>query len=126
MKHQEHEIVDLLSLTEEQLLSKVADHLNFDDVLYAPDVKYVIGKKWFDSKMKSLQQKLCHEWNIAEKMDLPQYQDMTNFISVIADILSTMSLGIPATLIAVLIVKMGIRKFCCTSTTETKSISNHF
>ena len=118
MKHQEHEIADLILLSEEELLSNIAEHLNIDDVLYAPGVKSIIARKWLDSKIQSLQQKLCHEWKIVEKMDLPQYQDATNFVSVIADILSTMSLGIPTTLIAVLIVKMGIRKFCCISAKE--------
>ncbi len=63
-----------------------------------------------------LHEKICGEWRLCDKIeDVVHFKDAVNLVVVVGDAISAVTVGIPPVLVASLLVKIGLRKFCgCT------------
>jgi len=108
------EITDYLSLDIDQLYSLIGASERYDS---EPDISgwvdnIQIGKELFKKLENSIHQKICVEWQICRKLDNPEFQDLANLVVEIAVIIAGIGTKIPLLVIASLIVKIGVRKFC--------------
>lgn len=102
-----------MALDDDQLFSELADHIpSLVDTFYSPEGKRRAARQWFEAIVPELRRKLCTEWSLVRKMNDPQFQDLSTLLAAMADVVATLSLGVPATLIAVVIFRIGIRNFC--------------
>jgi hypothetical protein len=71
-----------------------------------------IFHEWFNSIYERLQRKLCIEWDLCKKIDDKIYEDEIALITGIADIVVDIVVGVPPITVSVLLVKIGLKKFC--------------
>lgn len=89
------------------------------------ETEYALGFKFSSMEIKpengeevlnSLENKLfniiCVKWRFCEKKDNPRYNDTVNLISAIADIIAALTIKVTPTLLAVILFKKGLSKFC--------------
>ena len=69
-----------------------------------------IGRKAFEKMRPSVRKCLCERWRACEQMRL--HADQTTLGLAIADALAADPTLVPADMLAALVVKVGIRKFC--------------
>ena len=106
-----NEIDKYLQLDEEYLYSLIPPHLE-SDIFYDFNGQIEAGKKAFTAMETTIQTRLCDDWELCNKIDDPHLADITNLVVVIGDVLSTTVSGLPPFLVASLLVKTGLRKFC--------------
>ncbi len=107
---EKQEIEDYLSLDEDLLYSLLSPFSG--GVQYSPKGQIEAGKKVFDELKPSLYEKVCVDWDCCKKIDNPGLQDDINLVASIADILAAITFGLPPFVIATLLVKIGLRRFC--------------
>lgn len=110
---QKYTIDKLITLSEGELYESIAALLPaYQGTFYSPEAKTRLGKEWFEEQKNLLRTKLCSEWRITDKMNHKKFEDKITLASAIAAVLSPLGLVIPSIIIAVLIIKIGIRNFC--------------
>lgn len=105
------QIEKYLQLDEAYLYSLIPPYLEPGGI-YDFQGQVSAGKRLFESMQSSIRARLCEEWALCAKIDHPSFKDATNIVVVIGDVLSTTISGIPPFLVASLLVKIGLRKFC--------------
>ncbi|MCY7275906.1 MAG: hypothetical protein LH702_19750 [Phormidesmis sp. CAN_BIN44] len=107
------EIEEYLSLDENLLYSLIPPYLE-EGRLYSPEGQIEEGKRKFDELKPSLYENICINWDCCSKIDAPALQDNINLIATLADIVAvaSSSIGIPPFIIATILVKIGLRRFC--------------
>lgn len=70
------------------------------------------GRKLFKSIEPSLKKLICHEWEYCSKRNNPEFNDNINLVAAIGDVVATLSIGIPPFLIASILIRKGLNKFC--------------
>jgi hypothetical protein len=110
----ERERVDkYLVLDEDLLFSLIPQHLpEYEGTYFSPDGQRDAGRRWFEAIRGSLEQKVCHEWRMCRRIGDPEFADATTLVLVIGDAVSTKVAGVPPVLVAAIIVRMGVRRFC--------------
>jgi len=68
------------------------------------------GRAKFNQLVPDIRTRLCEQWQACEQVK--RYEDETALTMAIADVLMTISATLPMATIAVLVVKIGVRKFC--------------
>lgn len=94
-----YEILDLLSSSEK-------------NIRYSPGNEKDRGKDYFEDIISSLNKKICNEWEFCKKRNDPDFQDTVNLISTVADVIASMSIGVPPVLVSTILFKKGLVKFC--------------
>ncbi len=112
-KEQKREIKYYLSLDENSLYSLLAPPVR--GTSKAKRSAYE-GQRRFNKLKKTLYQKICIDWRYCSRIDHPVLQDNVNLVFIIADVLASSStilpFGISPFIIATILVKQGLRKFC--------------
>jgi len=68
---------------------------------------------WLSDNFEKIYNAVCVEWRYCEKRRDPRLSDVTSLAGGIADIIGTLSLGIPTpATVSVLLVKLGMDRFC--------------
>ena len=102
-----------LLLDEEQLFSLIPPYLTeYDGARFSPEGQQEAGRMWFEAIRGSVEQKLCNEWQMCRRIGDPEFSDATNLVVVIGDALATQVTGVPPVLVAAIIVRIGVRRFC--------------
>jgi len=102
-------IAQYLTLDVDQLYSLIAD----ENAFYTPDGQRAAGRRQFDAIRGVLRQKLCDEWEACQKIERWDGKDVPTLVIAVADVVCAVALaGVPAILLASLIVKIGIRQLC--------------
>ena len=70
------------------------------------------GRQAFEDLQEFLHNQLCQEWNLCAKIDDPVLSDNINLATAIADALAPFLIGFPPFVIASILIKIGVRKFC--------------
>jgi len=99
-----------LQLDEEQLYSVLAS--NLENVLFDPAGQRAAGRQIFEKLQATLRTRLCDEWGLCTKLDDESVKDATNVVVIIGDVIAAHVGGLPPFLIASLLVKIGVRRFC--------------
>jgi hypothetical protein len=102
-----------LQLDEENLyplLLKYSDE--YKDKIASPLWQEEWGRKVFERLEGGLRQVLCVEWDMCERLNDQNVKDGTNLVVVIGDVIAAKVAGFPPFLIASLLVKIGLRRFC--------------
>lgn len=100
-------------LDEEQLYSLIPPYLSeYAGARFSPDGQREAGKRWFAALRGPLEQKLCHEWRMCGRIEHPDFDDAAKLVVVIGDAVATTVTGVPPVLVAAIIVRMGVRRFC--------------
>ena len=86
--------------------------LSGKDTLFNPSGQIARGQDLLEELKPAIQASLCSAWHLCEKIPDETYIDEVELIATIADVISPVVHDIPATLIATILVKLGIRKFC--------------
>ncbi len=110
-------IEEYLFLDEELLYSFIPQYISSKPGVltgFATQGQIRAGKLKFDELQPFLHKKLCEEWKLCEKIDNPALQDNLNLVVTLSDviILTANAITIPSILIASLVVKKGVQKFC--------------
>lgn len=74
------------------------------------DIYISAGKAWFDKNMEKFRVALCGSEKL--KSALNQESDEKNLIIAISDVLASIVIGVPPVMVASLIIKIGVNKFC--------------
>lgn len=102
-----------LLLDEEQLYPLIPPYLTeYDHTRFSPDGQREAGRTWFEAIRGSLEQKLCDEWRMCRTIGRPEFADAAALVVVIGDAIATTVAGVPPVLVATIIVRMGVRRFC--------------
>jgi len=114
MKEGSHEeIMPLLGLPLGELYARIPEHTpEFADVMFGPGEAEKAGREIFESLRSALHQRVCVDWDLPSKLDDPVAQDAVGLTVAVADVVSSLTLGVPPFLIATILVKIGIRQFC--------------
>lgn len=70
------------------------------------------GKWLFRNLEPKLRQALCVHWETCQKLNKGKYENEGELAAVLCDILSTALTGVPITILSVLMVKIGLKRFC--------------
>ncbi len=100
----------------QRYLNQLLDDLMQEFDLYAEQAGGTMkgpGTAW-EKITPALKRKICDEWNWCERRQDARFDDPTNIIALLTGIIapSAGQWGIPAALIAVILFKRGIDKFC--------------
>jgi hypothetical protein len=107
------EIEQYLFLDEDDLYSLIPPYSDkYKDALFAPTGQIEAGKKEFQALLEPLYQQICHEWNLCQKIDDPILADNVNLVLTIAYIIAPLVVGLPLYIIASILVKIDLTKFC--------------
>ena len=102
-----------LMLDEEQLFSLIPVYLpEYNNSVFSPEGQLEAGRTWFEAIRSSLEQKVCHEWQMCRMIADPDLNDVTNLVVVIGDTVRASGHGFPPFVVASIIVRMGVRRFC--------------
>ena len=110
----EHEeITKYLMLDENMLYSLIPPYFpEYEGTLFTMEGQIDAGREKFQTLRPRLRVKICEEWELCKKIDDSILQDEVNLVIAIADILSTITTGIPPFLVASILVRIGLRNFC--------------
>ena len=102
-----------LLLDEEHLYSLIPPYLSeYDGTVFSPEGQEEAGRTWFAAMRPRLEQKVCIEWQICERIDDPDFEDAAKVVVVLGDALTTVVAGVPPVLVSSIIVRIGLRRFC--------------
>jgi hypothetical protein len=68
------------------------------------------GRAKFNKLVPDIRTRLCAQWHACEQVK--RYEDETALTMAIGDVLMTLSSTLPVATLAVLVVKIGVKKFC--------------
>jgi len=112
-KQLRQEIVEYNSMDLDSLFSLLGE------TEYAATYKFAPGKKSiekgieiFDSIKEKLYRKICIEWKYCEKRRNPKFSDTIEIITALIDVIAEILIHIPPALVATILVKKGLDKFC--------------
>lgn len=115
-KDEREEIEKYLVLDEDLLYSLIPPYVpEYKNYMFAPEGQIEAGKKKFQEIRHTLYEKICNEWDLCNKIDDPALNDTINIVAIVGDTISTIVVGIPPILLASILVKIGLRKFCSCS-----------
>jgi len=86
---------------------------------YLPGQEIEQGTQIFESIRDFLYQKVCVEWQFYKKRNDPDLNDTVNLTATMIDTISTPTLRFPPVLIASILVKEGLSKFCGCNTKKS-------
>jgi len=70
------------------------------------------GKRWFQETKEGLYDLICRKWNFCQKRRQIEFQNNVVLVIAIADLISGLALKVSPFIIAALLVKKGLNKFC--------------
>lgn len=109
-----------LALDAETLYSLIAPHLpEYDSVRFSPQGQEEAGRRFFKKIEARLRKAVCEDFDWPSRKNDPDFQDGVNLVSTIADVIAGFTFGVPPFIIASILVKLGLNRFC--SETETNS-----
>lgn len=107
------EIEQYLFLDEDDLYSLIPAYCEkYKGTAFSPCGQEEAGKKEFQALIKPLYNQVCQQWGLCQKIDEPVFADNVNLVVAIADFIAPIVIGFPPFVIASILVKMGLRKFC--------------
>lgn len=104
----------LLALDEEQLLAQLGALQLGETLGVRPSDfgRYIrVGRLWLDSNLDDLRLTICEDSKI-KALRARLDSDAATEVATIADILLSMLGRVPATIVAVIVVKRGLHRFC--------------
>lgn len=84
----------------------------YSDVFFTPREAYTKGQESMNRLSKQLYQKICVEWNYCHRRHDTDLSDNMLLVAGVSDLILGIVGEIPATIIAVLIIKKGLNRFC--------------
>ena len=79
-------------------------------VLGSPGAKLQKGRKAFDKRKNTIRKIVCKQWKGCDKIGT--FDDVMKLISTIAVLIAPQIPELSATIVAAIVVKIGIRSFC--------------
>jgi len=70
------------------------------------------GEKEFSKIEQILFNKICIEWGYCKQLQKQTFKENENLIIAILDIVSSLTIGFPPTLITAILLKKGLKNFC--------------
>jgi hypothetical protein len=102
-----------VELDEENLYSVLATYAEeLSGAVFDPARQREAGRKIFEKLEPGLRAQLCDEWGLCAKLEDASVKDATSLVVVVGDVISAGVIGFPPFLIASLLVKIGLRRFC--------------
>ena len=101
-----------IQLDEELLYTIIATEIDQGMSVYDMRGQVEAGKKWFQDNKSKLRTLICDNIDIVKRIDDTNSQDIISIIVVLVDALGGTFHGVSATLVATLVVKIGLRAFC--------------
>ena len=83
-----------------------------EDMLFAPSGQISRGEQLLEELKPALRRLLCRKWRLCEKIPGDMDMDEVELIATIAEVIAPLVYKIPPALIATILLKLGIRKFC--------------
>jgi hypothetical protein len=80
--------------------------------IFSPDGQIARGQALLEDLKPVLRESLCNAWQLCEKIQDEADVDEVALIATIAEVISPVVHNIPATLVATILVKLGLRNFC--------------
>jgi hypothetical protein len=106
-------IARYLELEEENLYSVLAAYAEeLRGTMFDPAGQRKAGREIFEKLEAGLRTRLCDEWGLCAKVEDASVKDATSLVVVVGDVISAGVIGFPPFLVASLLVKIGLRKFC--------------
>jgi len=106
-------IQQLLRLDHDGLLSLLpAYDPKYEHTRFAPEGQLSAGKEIFERLKKVLYERVCVDWDYCRKRKSDKYQDQVVLVASVADVISAVTVGIPPFVIATLLFKIGLGRFC--------------
>jgi hypothetical protein len=106
-------IAKYLQLDEEHLYSVLASHAEeLRGTVFDPAGQQKAGRRVFEKLEEGLRTRLCDEWGLCAKLETADLKDATNLVVLIGDVIAVHVGGLPPFLVASLLVKIGLRRFC--------------
>ncbi len=99
-----------LHLDSEQLYSLIGSYK--EGVIFDPAGQREAGREMFAELEGPIQAKLCGEWDLCARLESENVKDATNVVVIVGDVIASHVTGLPPFLIASLLVKIGLRRFC--------------
>ena len=89
-------------------------------LMYLPGNEVSRAKAYLEKFKNKLKIKICEEWLYCKKRNDPELQDSVNLVAGVADIISSISFGVPPVLVSTILVKKGLNKLCNCDSEENK------
>ncbi len=81
-------------------------------ILFSPEAAKECGESWWSNIQKDLHDRICIDWEYCKKSNDKRLQEKYTLAVTVADIISSLLIGIPPFAVVSLIMKMGLDKFC--------------
>jgi hypothetical protein len=87
--------------------------LNYEgEISFSPGTEEEVGKKYFLAIKQKIETSICKDWDYCKKINDAKFQDRSNLIITISDIVASITIGIPPAAVTALILKIGLDKIC--------------
>lgn len=107
----------LLELKEDDLyeaLGRQIQHGTLGATTKSPDENRLFGQNWIARRRSDLSAKICQTQVVKTYRSSKRIQDRAILAAAIVDLIATIVSGVPATTVAVLLVKEGLDTLCDT------------
>src|SRR5215469_9458556 len=102
---QRNAIQRYLALDMEDLYSIIPAYLpEYEGARFSPEGQIYAGRRYIEDLMTKLRKSVCEEFDWPSKRDNPEFDDTVNLVAAIADAIATLKIGVPPTIISVLLV----------------------
>ena len=113
---EKEQIIKLLTVNEDTIYRLIGHFDSKNKIgLSDQDVETLIesGKKWEEEKREGIRDKICNNPQITNALKSSGgLNDKVTLVLLISDILSSITLGVPAIYVSALIVKIGLKRYC--------------
>ncbi|HZM75361.1 MAG TPA: hypothetical protein VFC19_06520 [Candidatus Limnocylindrales bacterium] len=85
-----------------------------ETTIFSPYGQERAGREWFESVVKALRGFVCESWRGCEKIESSAFNDSKDLAAALFDamLIAGLNLGVPVTVISVLLAKLGVRQLC--------------
>ena len=110
---EQREIEEYLTLDEDLLYSLIPAYLpEYDKSAFNITGQIAAGRKYIEKLRHELHRIICVDWQLCAKIDHPNFKDSMNVVVVVGDAIAAKIAGVPPFLVASILAKIGLRKFC--------------
>lgn len=106
------EISQYMELDENSLLSTAGSYLGEPGTMYSREGQLEAGKSAFEQISLPVFEKLCLDWRLCSRLSDKEFADPVKLIASIGHVIAGRTIGIPPLVIATLIFKRDVKKFC--------------
>lgn len=80
---------------------------------------------WFTANAARIHELVCVKWQYCIKREEGRFNDQVSFVASLSDVVAVLTMGVPPVLLATILLKLGLDKFCGCTDTATGAVTEY-